>query len=559
MRVLMCNRRWIVFAFAAVLGLLLTILATSPARAEGPPLGDCFGGALSDDQLNCYILEQAEEEEIIDIAAIYYATEGMLYVYLTQTEPVGDKVGLFFRKKATEFIDSWPDIAFPEPYPAYLDTCVNHPRARIERGAEANPKSCLLDVTHWTGDDILPYTSASGRILLRVGGADARRSELGWAGFRQLWPASASGASGASGSFDVSDVDLTNFPEFGCHLTAYYGERCENNPKSDIAAWATGGMEGESATVYIEYKNPPEGEAELESLEETLYPYCRRVAVCTKIILDTSTSETTAIATATSTKPGALVKFHGPLANSTSTLTIVSEDLDHYLPEVNRLLSMVIPDSASTLAQTHYNPEQDFVTQVEIIPVKYNYADLRRYETILNRFASSRGNTVGIVDAQLSDNTRFYGGDTALWTPNGPGPAEEDEQGYYNAATIRSTILVRALDTQKAFNALPQLLPTLGIPLEAVGAVHWADPGRDGHVQGYGVTDDLVYTRDSLLPPGQPLLHQFLYRAGVPSWIPMWVNYSVLAVVALGIIGAIVFLMYLGIIRVVRLTRRGQA
>ena len=41
----------------------------------------------------CYILEQAQEEEIIDVAAIYHADDDLHYVYLTQTEPVGDKVG----------------------------------------------------------------------------------------------------------------------------------------------------------------------------------------------------------------------------------------------------------------------------------------------------------------------------------------------------------------------------------------------------------------------------------------------------------------------------------
>ena len=138
----------------------------------------------------------------------------------------------------------------------------------------------------------------TGGFCFVPGGPDARHSERAWASFRQVWPAAVT--PDTSGAFDVSDVDVTNFPEFGC-LRLEYRESCEagtDHPKADIAGWEVGG-----GITYVQYKNPPEGEEELEALKDTLIPYCNKVAVCTQV-LDTTTGEATTIATAISTKRG---------------------------------------------------------------------------------------------------------------------------------------------------------------------------------------------------------------------------------------------------------------
>ena len=216
---------------------LLTVLSASPAPSAEPPLRGCFDKALSDDPMICYILEQAQEEEIIDVAAIYHADDDLHYVYLTQTEPVGDKVGEFFRDRAEEFIDSWPEIAPQEPYREYYELCMYHQRdTRAWRLWWHDSRGvCLRELTRWSGDDILPYSGSYGSILLRPGGPDARRSERAWASFRQVWPAAVT--PDTTGKFDVSDMDVTNFPEFMC-LRLEHGESCEagtNHPKADIA------------------------------------------------------------------------------------------------------------------------------------------------------------------------------------------------------------------------------------------------------------------------------------------------------------------------------------
>ena len=541
------------FATLAVLALLLTIhspVLITHTQEPVPPPGDCFGGAISEDPMICYILEQSQEEEIIDVAAIYQADVDLLYVYLTQTEPVGDDVGEFFRDRAEEFIDSWPEIAPQDPYGGYYGLCMYYQwNTRAWRLWWHDSQGvCLRELTRWSGDDILPYSGSYGRILLRPGGSDARRSERAWASFRQVWPADVT--PDASGEFDVSDVEVTNFPEFMC-LRLEHGESCEagtDHPKANIAGW-----EGKGDTWYIQYKNPPEGEEELEALKETLLPYSNKVAVCTQV-LDSTTDEAIAIATAISTEPGTPVRLHGLLAGAASmadsTLTIVSDDLEHYHNELGRLLSAVPLDPNDTVV-TFIFPKGS-VTEVEIIPVNHNYADLRRYETIMNRFVHSRGNTIGILEVKLQNNSRIHY-DNVLWTPDGPGKA-----GSYNRAEIRSTVVVSAFDAQRVLDALPELLPALGIPVDAVGAVY-----EESDTWSYDVPNkwyppcDWYPCLHSLQPT--PVFHQFLDAIGVPSWVPMWVSYTVLGVVVLGVMESIVFGTYRLFVRLVRFARPRRA
>ena len=528
-------------AVAAAVGLLLTLLSASPARPAEPPLRGCFDKALSDDPMICYILEQAQEEEIIDVAAIYHADDDLHYVYLTQTEPVGDKVGEFFRDRAEEFIDSWPEIALKEPYPDYVLGCMEERLTRKYPGHDY--KSCLLDATHWNwdGDTLLPYSVSYGAILVRTGGPDARRSERAWASFRQVWPAAVT--PDTSGAFDVSDVDVTNFPEFstrrwwcrgGPEKATYSDGRvkvfeilgvvCDEEQLKAKADIAEAAVEYGGGTFYVQYKDPPEGEEELETLKDTLIPPCFRSFLCTRM-QDTTTLEVTVIATAVSDKPGTPVKLHGPLADATP-FTIVSDDIEHYHDELNRLLDATLPDPTSAKVSFIYNeheyPDLGAVAEVEIIPVKYNYADLRRYETILNRFVHSRGNTIGILGAELRNNDLRSGNyDNLLWTPDGPGEAGEDEELQApKRAELRSTIVVSAFDSQRALKALPKLLPALGISVEAVGAVH---EKRLGPHHGLLFTHDLV-TFDGFPQPPAPILHQFMAAVGVPHWMPLWVS-----------------------------------
>ena len=58
--------------------------------------------------------------------------------------------------------------------------------------------------------------------MLVTGGETGRRKTPSWASWRQLWPrtgaheGTGTRANGGGPAFDVSDVDMTNFPEIDC-------------------------------------------------------------------------------------------------------------------------------------------------------------------------------------------------------------------------------------------------------------------------------------------------------------------------------------------------------
>ena len=103
---------------------------------------------------------------------------------------------------------------------------------------------------------------------------------------------------------------------------------------------------------------------------------------------------------------------------------------------------------------------------VELIQVNYDFGQLWRWKVILDRFALSAGNTVGITGGQIGmNNTGFdglFGGEVWL---NPSDLAGED------LADARNILIVWALDPERTATALPNLLPQLGIPADAVGLV----------------------------------------------------------------------------------------
>ena len=104
-----------------------------------------------------------------------------------------------------------------------------------------------------------------------------------------------------------------------------------------------------------------------------------------------------------------------------------------------------------------------YTKRIEFISVKYSWEELNRWTEILNRFAVSSGNTIGIATARIGTN---------LDTPqavylNGVTPVDN-----FPASAIRETILIRTYDVQKVVDALPVLLPLLGIPVDAVSVVY---------------------------------------------------------------------------------------
>ena len=347
-----------------------TPAATTTASVDDDsPVGDCFGGVLSEDPLHCYVLEQAQAEGLINILAMY-DSNGPLYVSISQTES-SEELVRYSVAKSHAFTEAWPELVPLKKYGQFLDmACSTFPGCYLPRVGLA------LHEPH----RMLPPSSAYVQVLLLPGGDAGRREVPGWAGWRQLWPAGASGASGSgsgSATFDVSDVDMTNLPD-GSSSTGFAGRH------------DGGGI------TYVQVKNPPTDEAGLHILRKAVNP-CYDIAGRCEY---THTNGKTRI---------------------------------RYTRRVHR---------------------------IEFISVKYQIAELRRWAEILDRFALSAGNTLGITGARVYWNVRwgdavYLNGLTASGDP----------------AMLRETIEVSTRDVHGTVDALPVLLPLLGIPVDAVGVV----------------------------------------------------------------------------------------
>ena len=394
--------RWVVgFAAlsAAILGLLIASNPTPAAHAQEPP-DDCFGGALKEDPLHCYVLEQAHREGVIEVEGVYEDGGGVLRVFLTYPDGVDGSLDYELRDY---FLEKGHEFSEKEPDQVSYDFDAHHCDPTASTAAD---RECLLDFTFVGVDTIVPWSSPYDRIRLSPGGAEARRGKGGWASWDQVWPAVPGGVAkdtpDPSGNFDVSEVNVTDFPELDCFeqqrliLSIGSCDWWKERPGLGVAGWRT----WDHKRYYIQVKNPPEDEAEFEALKQNLYPCYDRVGPCYYV-------------------------QHDGTMGYTSVKTPV---------------------------------------ELLIIPVKYDFEDLWRWALVLNRFAQSSGNTLGIRSAQVSINAERSG--LTLFPLEDLRPARSDDY-----AEVRETISVGSNDPQRTLEALPTLLPQLGIPIDAVGVV----------------------------------------------------------------------------------------
>ena len=406
----------------------LTTLAAGPE----PPLEDCFGGALSFEPLHCYVLEQAHDEGVIGIEAIY-DTGTSLYVFVKQKDAMSDETGEFLRRKVEEYHDNWPEHL---PHGPMYEEC--------ER-ARGSYKHCLVDEWDWSADiDLyLPWPLEHTSVRLLSGGADERRTFGGWASWEQLWPTvkdkrSTDGA--GSGGFDISDVDLTptrvedvnclrppasSSSEF-CSLWTLY-------PESGLLAWE---YDFDAHKMYFQIKSPPKDKAELEALYKKVLP-----------------------------------------------------NYDRWREQ---------PDAGY------------FKYEVVIVPVKYDYGELWQWAELLDRFGGSAGNTVGIIGAAIRDN-RTGGLVEGVWP-------RDDLRDTVEVSEMRETITLSTQDPERVAEALPILLPQLGIPTDAVGHVYRTI--SDEHNTSVGVTEPARDVYAGGEPTGSNAATETdSGTAGVQTWI----------------------------------------
>ena len=134
-----------------------------------------------------------------------------------------------------------------------------------------------------------------------------------------------------------------------------------------------------------------------------------------------------------------------------------------------------------------------------VIPVKYDYQELWRWANLIDRFAYTSGNTIGIISSSVTHNVHRWPPTTELLFVL-PSLPEADTR---NREDHRATITVGTLHLQETVAALPKLLDQLGIPADAVGMV-----GRDDHTPegprtlwGQRAEPDRAATGEPDIPP----------------------------------------------------------
>ena len=400
-------------AVAVALGLALMFLILPGALAEDPTpepttvpneplLGDCYGGVLFHAPLHCYALEQAEAAGVIDVDSIYLAGS-RLYVFVggevgervsaltveVGNPTVGYRVYEGIGEEMKEYARLWPgrvDIQ-KNLWPRVCDPG--------DSDADCLLKKLQVDVEVLL-DDIENYDS----LYLRAGTQNDRSKVRGGAGWTRLWPGVQQGEGQrdvSPSSFDVSDVDTTNFTDIADIDCRRHGGNFS------CGAWRGNAARGINGVVGVR-----------------------------------STSE------------------------------IIGEGVAYI--QLHKDPSDPAAYEAAKTALLQHKPE-DWPEWV-IIPVKYSFPDLWKWGMILDRFAKSRGNTIGILSANNHNTgTAAFGRsqlglyrdvETGVW---------REGQGTSDLSLIRETVSISALDPYVVRDALPVLLPQLGIPIDAVGFI----------------------------------------------------------------------------------------
>ena len=449
------STKWgVVLLLSAV---IVTILVYGPAgirpahaQEPTPPPGDCWNEALSRDPLHCYMLEEAQRAGEIKVTAVYLAPGGgPLHIFLEQTTPITDEVAQLFEAKAHEWMETVNP--FTDEY-------------KFECGGYTGDerKDCFnsfLDHPFWREFGMrlpgafqhhaLSLSNIYENILIHVGGSEERRSVPGWASWRQVWPTAAPGPGGSSG-FDVSDVDLTNIPDPDCEdIVSGHIRRACHSWQLDTSVGVAGVYD--KYVVHVQ-TDPDTGRADGVWKE--------------------------------------LVAVYLQLK--------VSDPDDE--EEMQALRDRLHPDT--------FGPDWEVIT----IPVKYDFGELWRWSVVLDRFAVSAGNTVGITGAEVTYNTTGHGfnDEPRVWM-NGLEPLQKDPAGSddWDWSTARTILMVWAVDPTLAVAALPKLLPELGIPADSVGLVAHYDTTHviEGLAIGRGGTvpeERLAIGRVGVGPDGMP-------------------------------------------------------
>ena len=182
-------------------------------------------------------------------------------------------------------------------------------------------------------------------------------------------------------------------------------------------------------------------------------------------------------------------------------------------------------------ALADFDPEYFTEDRLVVVAVPHDFGELWRWSLVLDRFANSPGNTIGITYVRLGFNTLWgLRKDRKYVFPVADAPDLTDvahEPGFAGWSRWRLIIQVETLDFENTVAELPRLLNQLEIPESAVGLIvekkhHLAERGMPAPGQSSEVSADSAIAAEPAMQGD----------SDASSWL-VWV-----AVAAIGVLAA---------------------
>ena len=405
-------------AATAIAAVTLTALAQrptpDPGRGPTDPSRDCWNGVLQYEIPHCYLFEEAENDGKIKIESIYLEPSGALCIFLSRTEPIDEELVKYFEAKAHQYVEKktqeFLEDAADGSYSMILHDWVDH------------QGTC----TGQTGEE---RRHCYNNIL-----ADGSITPLWWAFDHQ------------PGAFPEPFEYKNIFMHVG-------GTEARKN----VASWASWRQlwpteEEETTTDSFEF--------DLSNIDTTKLPK----PVCDDVYQYSNDHMATSCRS---------WERHPELGVGATHV----RDEGHGVGTLFHHITSPIPtdeEELEALKQKLGPGYDEYGWKMELLPAKYDFGQLWQWKTLLERFILSETNTIGLLTVELNTNGHFEreSEDIQLWV-GGNKPAGPDK--FFGIGLdfdeLRNILVLGATDHYKVADALPHLLPRLGIPLDAVGLV----------------------------------------------------------------------------------------
>ena len=374
----------------------------------------CYNGALGTSPLQCYAFQQAERDDLIDIDAMYDDGDGMLYIFAE------------YLVSATEGRGAWNEMLGPRFVGYARDYAIDNP----EQG---------------------PFSRGEGYDCTEqsVARFDSFEDCVAFAAFPGVIDAISSPINSPYHRIYMLEGDREARKRFGGWATwnQIWPSSSRNEGSTTAGRNTRSGEAGEFDISDVDVTNIPD-------LSRSLCGYAMHPDSCDQA------NRTPDIQIAGSHR------FKGTLYIHIKAPEGFEPGSDAARQELLRLYP-------------RYSPTRRTGEPVarEVVATKYSYAELMRYALILDQFARSSGNTIGITFAVTDINrplNQIYVKSMYLV------PGLEDVN-YFDLDSdygrqIRDFVDIHSGhdDLERIADALPTLLRQLGIPEDAVGRiVYW--------------------------------------------------------------------------------------